>query len=388
VPPSTTVSTSANQIVPIDTTTDRPGSPIPLDFFPSTIWASPKGAMLYVAGGTESGGVVVPIDTTTDQVLPPIPVGMEPYNFALTPNGKVLFVLDEGKGANGPQGGEGDIAPIDTSTDQPGPPILPNTVPTSMVMTPNGETLYVTDDGSVYPIDVSTDQTGPPIKIAGGPDAIAVTPNGEVAYVESANGTVTPIDTATNLPGRPISVGTEGPFSSGIVITPNGRTVYVQSAAGPQENSRYLVPIDTATSIPGPAIQIPDDSIDMVLAPDGRTLYLAPYNAKGNDVAVINTKTNTVESVVKVAADVVLPGQMVVTPNSRTLYVDGVPGKVIPVAVATNTVGPSIASGTATVLVMSPNGKTLYALDQNLSPAPVPPIIPIRQAPGFCAPCS
>jgi hypothetical protein len=37
---------------------------------------------------------------------------------------------------------------------------------------------------------------------------------------------------------------------------------------------------------------------------------------------------------------------------------------------------------------MSPNGKTLYALDQNLSPAPVPPIIPIRQAPGFCAPCS
>jgi DNA-binding beta-propeller fold protein YncE len=126
----------------------------------------------------------------------------------------------------------------------------------------------------------------------------------------------------------------------------------------------------------------------MVPAPDGRTLYLAPYNAKGNDVTVISAKSNTVEKVVTVAAGVVLPGQMVVTPNSRTLYVDGIPGKVTPVAVTTNTAGPGISAGLTIVLVISPNGKTLYAPDQNLPPAPAPPIIPIRQAPGFCAPCS
>jgi DNA-binding beta-propeller fold protein YncE len=51
--------------------------------------------------------------------------------------------------------------------------------------------------------------------------AIAVTPDGRTAYVvnfvATGNGTVTPITTATNTPGKPIKAGT-GPRN--LVIVP------------------------------------------------------------------------------------------------------------------------------------------------------------------------
>jgi len=186
----TSPSNLPGEIVPIDTTTDRPGPPIHFDGGANIIWVAPDGRTLYVAGGvaggTGPGGAVIPIETSTDRVLPAIPVGLEPSAFAMTPNEKVLFVLDEGGGTTGAQGG--DITPIDTLTDQTGAPILPDTAPTSMVMTPNGKTLYVTDDGFVYAIDVATDQAGPPITVPGGAYASAVTPDGKTVYLTDGNG--------------------------------------------------------------------------------------------------------------------------------------------------------------------------------------------------------
>ena len=367
-PPVSSIPT-ANEVVPIDTTTGRPGEPIPLDFLPEFMSASPDGTMLYVTGDQPSGWVVVPIDTTTNRALPAIPVGMEPSAFAMTPKGKVLFVLDSGGDTAGAQGG--DVIPIDTATDQLGSPILPDTAPTSMVMTPNGQTLYVTDDGSVYPIEVSTDQAGPPITIAGGAFwgqyAIAVTPDGGAVYVQSRNGTVTPIDTATNLPGSPISVGPAGPMDSRILITPNGATAYVLESNGvgvSQGGFGVLVPIDTATNTPGPAIQISPFSVSAILSPDGNTLYVSPSSATINEVTAIDTQTNTAEKVIRLPGPAV-PDGMVFTPNSRTAYLGGATaGTVTPITVATNTVGSGIPVGTdPEALAITPNGKTLYVLD-------------------------
>jgi YVTN family beta-propeller protein len=61
-----------------------------------------------------------------------------------------------------------------------------------------------------------------------------------VAYVVNggSQGTVTPINTATNTPGRVIKTGHE-PFE--IAITPNGKTAYVTNLG-----SGTITPIDTA----------------------------------------------------------------------------------------------------------------------------------------------
>ena len=60
------------------------------------------------------------------------------------------------------------------------------------------------------PIATATNTAGPPITTGDNPDAIAITPDGKTAYVVNADsGTVTPITTATNTAGPPIPVGSD-----------------------------------------------------------------------------------------------------------------------------------------------------------------------------------
>ena len=86
------------------------------------------------------------------------------------------------------------------------------TLPDGIAITPNGATAYVTDpyDKTVTPIDTATDTPGTPITLTGSPSdsplAIAITPNGATAYVTSGNTLLWPIDLATNRAGTPITL--------------------------------------------------------------------------------------------------------------------------------------------------------------------------------------
>ena len=101
---------------------------------------------------------------------------------------------------------------------------------------PNGKTAYVTiTGGPCYCWNTSLDQyhhqkPGKVIKVRGLPGPIAISPSGTTAYVASSPGgtaraTVTPINTATNSPGKPIKVGI-GPGTS--------RSRHGNPAAGPR----------------------------------------------------------------------------------------------------------------------------------------------------------
>jgi YVTN family beta-propeller protein len=62
----------------------------------------------------------------------------------------------------------------------------------------------------VTPITTATNTAGHPITTGSDPWAIAITPDGTTAYVDNAgSGTVTPITTATNTAGHPITTGSE-----------------------------------------------------------------------------------------------------------------------------------------------------------------------------------
>jgi YVTN family beta-propeller protein len=75
--------------------------------------------------------------------------------------------------------------------------------------------------------------TGPLIKVGHNPVAMTITPDGGTIYVaNSHSGTVTPISTATNKPGRPIKVGSGPDF---VAVTPDGREAYVLSVTRGQQ---------------------------------------------------------------------------------------------------------------------------------------------------------
>jgi YVTN family beta-propeller protein len=71
-------------------------------------------------------------------------------------------------------------------------------------------TAYVINSGggTVTPIDLATNTPGKPITLSEPPEAIAIAPDGTTAYVANQpSSTVTPIDLATGKPGKPIEIG-------------------------------------------------------------------------------------------------------------------------------------------------------------------------------------
>ena len=67
-------------------------------------------------------------------------------------------------------------------------------------------------------------------------------------YVSTTGGTVVPVSTATNTPGRAIHIGG---FAGQITFTPDGKTAYVEGLGG------TIVPFSTVTNQPGQPIRVP-----------------------------------------------------------------------------------------------------------------------------------
>jgi YVTN family beta-propeller protein len=146
---------------------------------------------------------------------------------------------------------------------------------------------YVTNvgasgSGTVTPIRTLTDSPGKPIGVGEDPTVVAITPNGDTAYVLNQDSdTVTPIQTVTGTAGAAISVGSE---PAAIAFTPDGSTAYVANAASGTD-----APIKTATDKAGAAIalgagpsgiaEIPLTRHDTVGRSHGRDLSAARHSA-------------------------------------------------------------------------------------------------------------
>ena len=105
------------------------------------------------------------------------------------------------------------------------------------------------------PIATATNTAGPPITVGDGPQAIAITPDVKTAYVANLlGGTVTPIATATNTAGPPITVGSE-PIA--IAITPATVTrapVFTSRSAATAAYGAAFSFMVTTTGSPAPRI--------------------------------------------------------------------------------------------------------------------------------------
>ena len=107
---------------------------------------------------------------------------------------------------------------------------------------------------ALKPIKIGTGQPGQP-----GPSPIAITPDGKTAYVVNLiAGTVTPISTATNTPGRPVVVkSSPGVTLDGIGIAPDGRTAYILNEIfEPASFPGTVIPLQTATNTLGKPITV------------------------------------------------------------------------------------------------------------------------------------
>ena len=332
---------------------------------------SPAPPTLYIYSDNGShGGTVTPVNTATGTHGKPIHVGLSGSTpkggfapadgqIAITPDGKTAYLITGSS-----------VTPVSTATGTPGKPIhisgLLSSVSAQIVITPDGKTVYVTTmSGTVVPISTATNMPGKPIHVGAtgflGPVQIAITPDGKTAYVTTRSGTVTPINTATNIPGKPIPVvGHGGPVW--IAFTPDGKTAYVTSESPMLSNSQNaratVTPISTATGMPGTPIPVGGSGDfyfgqgPIAFTPDGKTAYVG---SESGTVIPISTATGTPGKPIHVVGG--YPNQIVITPDGKTAYVLTTPmsgqNTVIPISTATNTPGKPIEVARGAPLAMA-----------------------------------
>jgi DNA-binding beta-propeller fold protein YncE len=195
--------------------------------------------------------------------------------------------------------------------------VVPLAISTPEPITPapksgRGPIAYVGGDNGVTPIFTATNTAGKPLSVGRYPGAITITPDGKTAYIASqGTGRITPISTATNKEGKSFKVG----LASAMAITPDGKTLYVASL------DPYIVtPITLATDKKGKPIPVGVQPRVIVITPDGKTAY-----------------------VIKVGAE---PQAIVIAPDGKSAYVPIYKsGVVIPIATASNRAGTPIKVG-------------------------------------------
>jgi YVTN family beta-propeller protein len=285
--------------------------PLGFNFFPEAIVVSPDSQTIYVSGFTAgNGGLISIINSQSNTVTDTIPLG-------------------------------GDLA--------------------SMVITPDGSTLYVGDIGSktipsaVYAVSTASKTVTSTFNIFAA--YLAVSPNGKTLYLTNASKAVAIIDTATNrIIPHAIELGSVG---GTIAVSPNGKSAYV-----------HIVDVDSVSAIDLATRQV-TANIPLTPPSKGRAAFLtfAPAGHKlfinrGIFVFVVDTSTNTVVRNIKMPVQGAGVGQAAITPDGQFLYEpSGFDGSVVMLHTATHhPAGNPISVSSPEAVAVAPNASFAYVI--------------------------
>jgi YVTN family beta-propeller protein len=268
-------------------------------------------------------GLVYVFDKNTGVVGYCIPVGKILGSIALTPDGKKFYVLAKDR-----------IKVVDTATNNTTEIQANLPYATNMAITPDGNTLLVTDwldtndqpcsayghadgnlCGEVAVIDTKTDKVINYMETGRMPFSAAITPDGKKAYiVNNCESNIVSVDTTTwkilstirdSNTTRPINLMIRnengmvtGEYNQGaspayIAINPAGTKAYVTNS----ENNTVAV-INLATDETTAMIHVGKSPYGVAFTPDGKYAYVA--NSQSDTVSVIDAKANNVVATVPV----------------------------------------------------------------------------------------
>jgi DNA-binding beta-propeller fold protein YncE len=251
-------------------------------------------------------------------------------------------------------------------------PAAPAPTPATVYVLGGTQTL-----GTVTPISTITNRPGRPIVVERGnwPGAgprLAVTPDRKTIWVADNDDDVTPISTVTNRPEKPIRVVHQPDHAVvQVLAAPDDKTIYVL------DSTVAVTPISTATHQKGKPIQVGPNAAhhgegagDMAITPDGKTLYVVVYPPGPYPSYVVPIATATGQPGTPIGLPI-SAGRIVFTPDGRRAYVFGYSTartpriEVIPIVTAGNHLGTPIIIGSGfipgdTPVVMTPDGRMMY----------------------------
>jgi YVTN family beta-propeller protein len=243
--------------------------------------------------------------------------------------------------------------------------------PGAIVVTPNGEKVYVANFSShnVSVINTPSNTVTATVTIGAGetgkPIALAVTPNSAHVYVaDQGNSQIDDITTSSNAVSKTITVGSmvDANVAGGggpniLAITPDGSKLYVASYTGHGVED-IATSTDTLTGTITLFESVTANPNALGLTSNGCQLYVHDHAHNVVDVITVSNDAVPAHPAVGATGD---PTGMSVTPDSAHVYVANQAGPSVSViATATNTVSSTLAEATV--------GKSPYAILATPSP--------------------
>jgi 6-phosphogluconolactonase (cycloisomerase 2 family) len=233
------------------------GSPFSTGNSFTALTVSPNNRVLYAANG--NGTVVAySINATTGSLtsIDTENVGTSPSGVVVSPNGQFLYVSNQGSdnvSAFTINGTTGALTGV-------GAPVAAGTAPSGVAVSLSSQFLYVSNQGSdnvsAFTINGTTGALtgiGAPVAAGTAPSGVAVSPNGSFLYVSNQGSNDVSAFTINGTTGAlaPIGVSTfaAGTSPSGITIEPNGQFLYVSNSGGGGNVSGYRITAGTGSLV-------------------------------------------------------------------------------------------------------------------------------------------
>jgi len=251
--------------------------------------------------------------------------------------------------------GGGYISLVDLTQNKIGKDVVPSGIGnTPYGVAIHGSTAYVTDYSKrfVYLVDIPSKNITNTIGLDGNPYGIVVSPDGSRAYVAVYNkNNVTVLNLDDNSIITNVTVGT---YPRDIAITPDGSKVYVTNPG-----SNNVKVISTTNNSVVATISL-SNAYFIAASPDGTRMYVSD-SSSSYVMWHINTNNDTAVS----HSISVLCNDLVVSPDSNSVYLAGSNGRVYVYNVTANSFSNSIVGTELQGMSISSDGETLYCTDSS-----------------------
>ncbi|HEV2370681.1 MAG TPA: hypothetical protein VGS19_00815 [Streptosporangiaceae bacterium] len=229
---------------PVSLATGTVGSPVVQGQGVPFIAITPDGKTAYVS--FSQPGTVTPVSVATNTPGRTIPV-TGAYMINITSDGGTADVT----GSGGPDSSPMWVTPISTATSTPGQRVRIGNANQFSLVAPDGTTAFYVGASNVRLVSLTTGQTVRTLDLGSTSDA-AFTPDSKTVYVlagSSGHAEVTPVS-ETGTVGKSIHVSGN---PQNIVMSQDGKTVYAYGSPGDKQT---MTPISTATNTAGTPVSV------------------------------------------------------------------------------------------------------------------------------------
>jgi DNA-binding beta-propeller fold protein YncE len=312
-----------------------------------------------------------------------ITAGHGPGALEMSRDGRFLYVADYGDAYSAGS----TVTVIDLMHGNAAKSIKVGDFPTELAVTPDGRTLYVLLDpssvtgsasGKIVRVDPLTGTVGQLLRFTGGADEMAMSPDGRTLYVVAGgdNISVVPVDVSDGTRGTPIALP-DNP--NAFAVGADGNTLYTAYGNPENHKANEIIPVDISTGRQGEPIRVANEPVGLAIAPGGSALYvIGNDNALGvtgpHSLAVVNLAAGKMVSTASLG---LTPTGLEVGPAGRVVFIQGddniidvvspTAGKIVASLHAAGIFsrrGPEGGDFNSYCLVVSPDGRTLYASNE------------------------